>query len=269
MCVEGRGVEATLEFHYEDRKIPMKSFSLALMLRLSESTNIVRTAIRCLQSFTASMKHVAEAAIGELTQLPPQDISHSHSANSRFSIQELLFSYDTQFWRPDPLCCKPDGCATSCTQTELSCKFPEQVILIRVPCYVSAFDCSNLHNTADATAKRNLVGHWPPLKLGVGFVPHLFQECMQGRTSVEIIGGKAQHINDSSQQMDDMVRSNAINHYICQPDLTDYRMGWNPGHGAAYFIVQKSGTEIASAPKVDSGFETQRAAKRRRSKLED
>lgn len=39
--------------------------------------------------------------------------------------------------------------------------------------------------------------------------------------------------------------------------------------GAAYFIVQKSGTEIASAPKVDSGFETQRAAKRRRSKLED
>jgi hypothetical protein len=79
---------------------------------------------------------------------------------------------------------------------------------------------------------------------------------MQGRTSVEIIGGKTEHINDSLQEIDKIVLSNAINHYICQPDLTDYRMGWNPGHGAAYFIVQKTGTE------------THRAAKRRRSNLE-
>ncbi|RCV09310.1 hypothetical protein SETIT_2G017000v2 [Setaria italica] len=231
MCVEGRGVEATLEFCYEDRKTPMTSFSLMLMLRLSESTDIIGTAIRCLQSFTSSMKDVAEAVMRELTQLPQQDISHSHAA-SYFIIKDLC-SYDTHFWRPDPLCCKPDGCPTSYIPSELSCKFPEQVILIHIKCYVSAFECSSLHNTANATA-RNLVGHWPPLKLEVGFAPHLFQECMQGRTSVEIIGGKAEHINDSLQQMDKMVRRNAINRYICQPDLMDYRMGWNPGHGAAY-----------------------------------
>lgn len=103
VCVEGRGVEATLEFHYEDRKTPMRSFSLALMLRLSDSTDIVGTAVSCLQSLTSSMKLVADAAVGELTQLPPQDISHSHSA-SCFSIKDLC-CYDTQFWRPDPLCC--------------------------------------------------------------------------------------------------------------------------------------------------------------------
>jgi hypothetical protein len=164
------GVEATLEFHYEDRKTPMRSFSLALMLRLSESTDIVGTAVSCLQSLTSSMKLVADAAVGELTQLPPQDISHSHSA-SCFSIKDLC-CYDTQFWRPDPLCCKPDGCSTSCVPSELSCKFPEQVILIHIESHVSAFECRNLHSIADAPA-RNPVGHWPRLKLGVGFVPHL------------------------------------------------------------------------------------------------
>lgn len=50
----------------------------------------------------------------------------------------------------------------------------------------------------------------PPLKLGVGFAPHY--ECTQGsKTAVEKIGGKEESINYSLQQMDEMVRSNAIN----------------------------------------------------------
>uniref|UniRef100_K4A2M4 Uncharacterized protein n=1 Tax=Setaria italica TaxID=4555 RepID=K4A2M4_SETIT len=115
MCVKGRGVEATLEFRYEDRKTLMRSFSLMLMLRLSESTDIVATAIRCLQSFMCSMKDVAEAVMRELTQLPQQDISHSHAASCFTIYKRLVFE-----WRPDPLCCKPDGCATSCIPLELS-----------------------------------------------------------------------------------------------------------------------------------------------------
>lgn len=98
------------------------------------------------------MKDVVEAVMRELTQLPQQDISHSHAA-SCFTIKDLC-SYDTNFWRSDPLCCKPDGCATSCIPSELSCKFPEQVILIHVECYVSAFECSKLHNTTNGTLKK-------------------------------------------------------------------------------------------------------------------
>ncbi|RLN34109.1 uncharacterized protein C2845_PM03G18620 [Panicum miliaceum] len=94
MCVEGRGVEATLEFRYEDRKTPRKSFAFGLVLRLSESTDSVGTATRCLQSLTSSFKHVAEAVLGELARLPSQDISHSHAAAPCFSVQELC-SYDT------------------------------------------------------------------------------------------------------------------------------------------------------------------------------
>ncbi|RCV09321.1 hypothetical protein SETIT_2G018100v2 [Setaria italica] len=240
-------------------------FSNPLEYKMAQgkSTDIVGTAIRCLQSFTSSMNDVAEAVMRELIQLPQQDISHSHAA-SCFTIKDLC-SYDTHFWRPDPLCCKPDRCATSCIPSELSCKFQEQVILIRIECYVSAFECSSLHNTADATA-RNLVADLPPLKLGVGFAPHFFNERTQGRTAVEIIGGKEELINDSLQQMDETVRSKAIKHYICQPDLAYYKMGWYPGHGGAYFMVQKSGTEIARAHKVDCGFDIRGSSKRRRSK---
>nr|TKW30241.1 hypothetical protein SEVIR_2G022700v2 [Setaria viridis] len=263
MCVEGRGVEATLEFRYEDWKTPMTSFSLTLMLRLSESTDIIGTAIRCLKSFTSSMNDVTEAAVRELTQLPQEDISHSHAA-SCFTLKDLC-SYDTHFWRPDPLCCKPDGCPTSYIPSELSCKFPEQVILIHIECYVSAFECSSLHSTTDGNS-RNLMADRPPLKLGVGFAPHFFHERTQGRTAVEIIGGKKELINDSLQQMDETVRSKAIKHYICQPDLTDYGMFLKPGHGGAYFMVQKSGTEIVRAHKVDCAFKTRGSSKRRRSK---
>ncbi|CAL5091771.1 unnamed protein product [Urochloa decumbens] len=262
ICVEGRGVEAALEFCYEDRKTPMRSFSLVLMLRLSESTDIVGTAIRCLQSFTSSMKPVTETVTGELTQLPLQDISHSHSASS-FTIKDLC-SYDTHFWRPDPLCCKPDGCPTSNIPSELSCKFPEQIILIHVECYVSAFECSNQHNTTDGTY-RNLMAEWPPLKLAVGFAPHLFRECTQVTTAVEIIRGEEKHINDSLQQMDETIRSKAINHYIYHPDLADYKMVWYSGHGGAYFFMQKSGNEIARMRKIDCQF-TRGASKRRRTK---
>ncbi|CAL5091776.1 unnamed protein product [Urochloa decumbens] len=213
ICVEGRGVEAALEFRYEDRKTPMRSFSLVLMLRLSESTDIVGTAIRCLQSFMPSLKPVAEIVIGELTQLPLQDISHSHSA-SCFTVQ--------------------------------------------------AFEGSNQHNTTDGTY-RNLMADRPPLKLAVGFAPHLFRECTPGTTTVEIIGGKEKHICYSLQQMDETVRSKAISRYICQSDLTYYRMGWYPGHGGAYFVVQKSGNEIARIHKIDCQF-SQGASKRKRTK---
>ncbi|OEL19118.1 hypothetical protein BAE44_0019863, partial [Dichanthelium oligosanthes] len=151
--LEGRTLEYKMVQGY--RKSPMRCFSLALMLRLSESTDIFGTAVRCLQSFTSSMKQVTEAVIGELTQLPPKEISHSHAA-SCFSIKHLC-SYGTQFWRPDPLCCKPGRCASGYIPSELSCKFTEQVFLIHLECYVSAFECSNPHHATDGTAG-NLVG---------------------------------------------------------------------------------------------------------------
>jgi len=267
MCVEGRGVEAALEFLYEDCKMPTRSFALALMLRLSESTDIVGTAITCLQSFTSSMKHMAEAIMGELTRLPLQDISDSTTFAPCFSMQDLCHR-DTKFWRQDALCCKPNGCAGYNTPSELSCRFPEQVILVHVECYVLASECTNLHSTSAEGAGRNAVGDWPPLKLGVGFAPHFCNECMHGKTGVEVIEGKAEPISESLHQMDEMVRLKAIDCYIRQPDLSDYRMRLYAGHGVAYFIVRKPSPGTASAPKYNGKSNILRLVKRRSFKRE-
>jgi len=264
MCVEGRGVEAALEFLYEDCKMPTRSFALALMLQLSESTDIVGTAIRCLQSFTSSMKHTAEAVMGELTRLPLQDISDSGTFAPCFSMQDLC-NKDTQFWRRDALCCKPKGCAESNTPSELSSTFPEQVILVHVECYVLASECTNLHSTSAEGAGRNAVGDWPPL---VGFAPHFCNECMHGKTGVEVIEGKAEPISESLHQMDEMVRLKAIDCYIRQPDLSDYRMRLYAGHGVAYFIVRKPSPGTASAPKYNGKSNILRVVKRRPFKRE-
>jgi len=214
------------------------------------------------------MKHMAEAIMGELTRLPLQDISDSTTFAPCFSMQDLCHR-DTKFWRQDALCCKPNGCAGYNTPSELSCRFPEQVILVHVECYVLASECTNLHSTSAEGAGRNAVGDWPPLKLGVGFAPHFCNECMHGKTGVEVIEGKAEPISESLHQMDEMVRLKAIDCYICQPDLSDYRMRLYAGHGVAYFIVRKPSPGTASsAPKYNGKSNILRVVKRRPFKRE-
>ncbi|KAJ1287577.1 hypothetical protein BS78_02G020700 [Paspalum vaginatum] len=106
IILEERGVEAELSYVYDDRKTPYNSFQLRLMLRLSESTDIVGTAIECLQSLAS--QPVTKSAIGELTLLHgSQGISHKHTP-PRVGIQEA-HTQDTEFFRPDPVCCKSNG----------------------------------------------------------------------------------------------------------------------------------------------------------------
>ena len=68
-----------------------------------------------------------------------------------------------------------------------SSRFPEQLILVHVECYVLASECTNLHNKKGDGAVKNVVGDWPALKLGVGFALHFFQDSMPGTTAFEII----------------------------------------------------------------------------------
>uniref|UniRef100_A0A0A9BRU8 Uncharacterized protein n=1 Tax=Arundo donax TaxID=35708 RepID=A0A0A9BRU8_ARUDO len=60
--------------------MPEKGFRLALILQLSESTDIVGIAMKCLQSLASRFKLVTESAMGELIILASlQDIFHSHA----------------------------------------------------------------------------------------------------------------------------------------------------------------------------------------------
>jgi len=97
MCSEGRGVEAELQYHYEDHKMPEKGFRLALMLRLSESTDVVGIAVKCLLSLASHFKIVTESAMGELSLLPNLlDISNSY-APSLIGIQPQYIRYSDIF----------------------------------------------------------------------------------------------------------------------------------------------------------------------------
>lgn len=70
--VEEHGVMAILSFEYGDPEAPTNSFELDLVLRLSESTNIVGISTNCLQSFGPNFKCLAEVATGQLPHLSTQ-----------------------------------------------------------------------------------------------------------------------------------------------------------------------------------------------------
>ena len=141
---EGRGVEAYLWYESFDPERLDKSFRLALQLRLSESTDIVGTAIDCVRSSASLLNLLAQDAIiiGHLTQVHNlQDISDSY-APPFVGFEKTLASSST--WsRPDPLCCQRDGHGPSVNGTnssELSHLFQEQIIHFNFSCYVPALE---------------------------------------------------------------------------------------------------------------------------------
>jgi hypothetical protein len=118
-----------------------KSFSLVLLLRLSESTDIAGVAMKGLQLLTSEFKLAAESASGELTMLyTSQDIAHSYWP-PYVDIQEA-HNRHAQLCRPDPACCKEIRlglCANNNVSSELlSDIFPEQVLFGGFHCYYYA-----------------------------------------------------------------------------------------------------------------------------------
>jgi len=82
VILEGCGVEALLWYEYFDPERLDKSLCLGLVLRLSESTDIVGAATDCLRSSASLLNLPAQDAVmGELTQVPNlQDITDSYAS---------------------------------------------------------------------------------------------------------------------------------------------------------------------------------------------
>ncbi|KAG2631361.1 hypothetical protein PVAP13_2NG206544 [Panicum virgatum] len=200
ICFEDRGLEAALAYRYKDQEMPEKNFRLALNLRLSESTDIVGYAIKCLQPLTSQFKVVAEFAKEELTLLPNlQDISHSFAPPA--IIQES-YTEITQSFRPDPLCCKTNGqrpFANNIMSSELAHIFPEQVIGICLTPNISALEYS-FHSSIDGASRYTVTYRPPPLEFAACFIPHLLSEGVQKNYVVERLGGKIEHKNGASIQ---------------------------------------------------------------------
>lgn len=140
-------------------------------------------------------------------------------------------------------------CAANIISSELSHILPEPVIYAAFRSNFSALEYSFRGSTDEVN--RNALRGLPLLELAVVVVPHLVQENQQQIHAYEVIGFKEQRRDGSIQQMTEMVRSQAIGRFTCQPELTDYGMLWISAHGSAYYGVQK----------------LQRVAKRRRRNL--
>ncbi|PUZ68292.1 hypothetical protein GQ55_2G014700 [Panicum hallii var. hallii] len=264
-CDPGRAfVEAVLRYEYFDTERRDKSFTLGVALRLSESTDIVGTAIDCLRSSASLLNLAAQDAVtGELTLLSNlQDISDSYAPP--WVGFEYCYALFTNFFRPDPLCCQGNGHGPSVKSTmssELSHLFKEQTFYFVLSCYVPALEYS-LPSAFDQ-AGRNVMTDRTPLKLDVTFAPH---QSMHDSFVTEAMGSKQEERFPfgSIQDTVDMTRSRSVDCLICRSEVNDYKVSWFSKHGRAAIKVEKPGTGLVAVPKASGRYNTQSAAKRKR-----
>ena len=239
-----RGVEALLAYRYEDSTVAEKCFCLGLILRLTESTDLVEIAIKGLQLLASQFKLAVEYAMGELTLLSnSQDIAHLHGPLWE-GIQEWHIKH-TQISRPDPACCKGSRhglCANNNVSSELADIFPEQIIGLSFQCYISALQSKTRSSFHECRRSKNR-GWKPPVVLTAAFLPHAVTGT-QDSYALQIIGDATEYRNASSiQQVVETIQSGAVNCFSCQPELAKYRMDWFGKHGYAWFVVEKSSSE--------------------------
>ncbi|CAD6221539.1 unnamed protein product [Miscanthus lutarioriparius] len=251
ICLEGRGVETVLIYQYRDyckTSTLDRSFNLVLILRLSESTDIVGTAIVCLQWMASQFKIPTEAAMGELTLVPDvQFTSHPYATRCHAEIEQESYGNDTQYLRPDPVCCKQANLHGPCANS----MFPEEVIHFFFRCSSSALDwCSSLPSSLqphdEGAGKRRRA----PLDLTIGCLPHHVykhkeqQQLLESSYALEINGDDDQERVGASvaQGAETLIRSKATSFFLRQPaELTEYRMLWIYRHGVAGFFLEKPG----------------------------
>ncbi|CAM0145196.1 unnamed protein product [Urochloa decumbens] len=260
ICFEERGVEAQVHYSYVDHETSEKSFGTTLLLRLSESTDIIEIAIKCLHSLRSLFNLAVEMATGELTLLASlHDMSQSYDP-PMVGLQEL-HTECTHYWRIDPVCCKQDEHRSNMIPSEITHRFPEQVILFCLRYSISAPE-SSLCSLSNGVSTSSMTHRPSPLQVTVAFVPHIMNEEQQESCATEIVGDNEERIDGVSiQQVAKTARSNAINCFLSQPELTGYGMLWRSKHGSAWFMVQKRNSERADWPKTQCWYRTQKKCK--------
>ncbi|WVZ61708.1 hypothetical protein U9M48_011538 [Paspalum notatum var. saurae] len=178
-CTEDRGVEAVLGYRYEDRTDAEKCFFLLLVLRLSESMDIVQVATKGLQFLTSQFQIAAESALGELTQLPTllQDVHRTYNGPC-LGIRQW-HTEQAQQCRPDPACCRT-GRHGLCGDNALPQIFFEQLIYLGFQCYVSEPEPTSSSDSDEVGKSISRSGWVPPMSVStVAFTPHSVHEALQ------------------------------------------------------------------------------------------
>ncbi|XP_047052128.1 uncharacterized protein LOC124657657 [Lolium rigidum] len=268
-CLEDYGVVGIVNLDFQDLKTPTKCFRLSLMLRLSESTDIVGISTKCLQSLGPQFKSLADVASGELTGISTQVSMITPGPAFREFVFNMINNAIRSF-RQEPLCCIGDGfqaSAKNMLSSQLTEGFPEQVSYLRFDCFISAAEYSSQTSTVERN--RNTIKAWPVPQLSVTFRPHDLSPTVDGKGCTYVLTAGGEYRGPLNfllelSEVAEFVPLLAVNFFNLEPERTEFVMIWCSAHGNATFTVSKPITEVKRAPKVGDGSKTRRVSKRKR-----
>uniref|UniRef100_A0A0D3GLT0 Uncharacterized protein n=1 Tax=Oryza barthii TaxID=65489 RepID=A0A0D3GLT0_9ORYZ len=250
--ISERRVEAKLIFIYNDCSAPEDNFFLGMMLQLSESTNIVGTTIRCLQLFSPYFSSsTTEAVRKELTQLPTQDFSWV--PRSRSVHWDSIHRVATEWFRPNPLCCKHGHkvCSSGYMDKIEFCDVSlEPVIEVYLESQIFQYSCNK--QRADVQGKICSPRRPSYLKLGVFLLPHVSSTDLLPATesfAVEVINGEEQlycHKNVTLEKLNRIMLPKAIDSFNQNAEVTAHQLLWKSKHEAAFFHVWNTRMNMSS-----------------------
>jgi hypothetical protein len=163
---------------------------------------------------------------------------------------DILHKFGTDWFRPNPLCCKQHDHHKLFHGSRKSKKsrspdvFLEAVIEVHLHCHVSVLDC-NQHRSLLSETKNSLQDS-PYLKVGLLFTPH---GCLEDILPVDktpaipAIYSEEQHFlhrDFTLGQLEEIMLPKAIDYFCKNDEAAVYQMLWKLKHGAAYIQVEKS-----------------------------
>ncbi|KAF7033076.1 hypothetical protein CFC21_044206 [Triticum aestivum] len=248
------GLEAILSFMYEDCKVPKNNFGLVVMLRISESTDIIGTTVKCLRLLTPNFKSTADRVIREIIQLPTQDLSCVAHEGHLTDMHKLL----VRWFRPDPLCCQgyEHDVVPSChigsdnateNKLKISSIFPEPAYGVFLWRHISVSEYSDLPRSTVVVGHddKSSLENFPSLKLGIMFLPHdSLEDPKSDGSAVEVIDTEnSHHLIDVTlplDQLDKMLIPKATEYLHHNIKAMMYQVCWRSNHGSAHLCVEKA-----------------------------
>lgn len=263
------GMEGRLLYVVIDGDAPENSFFFTIFLRISESTDIVGVAVRCLKLFAPHFKSTTEAVKTKLTQLPMQDLCWFPYVESSQKQRhwEKFYTIFSQWFRPNPHCCRRQqhdehqcmhpsagtgiggsGSNTNSSSSSLPMTgdhmYLEPVVQVCLQSHVP------LPAAATAAGGYNRNRSFSYVKLRLLFSPHSSSDgvlpVVGGSATDTLVHGHGQEPSDggglyaniSFEELDEILLPKAID-CLRQGQNGVYQMVWRSAHGGAYIQAEK------------------------------
>jgi hypothetical protein len=241
------GTQAQLIFIQTDSE-SVRNIYFSIVLQISESTDIVGTAIQCLQLFAFQFKCAVENIIKELAQLPTQCLSWMPSVHSNQKGRFRFQNHASQWVRPKPLCCKKHNrheLRRICNpdMVGLIDDFLEPVTEVNLQCQVSL----SLYNKQRTLPFEDITSLQDSsyLKAGIFFTPHRCSEDMlpaNRLSEIVAIVGEDQHCLQADvtlEQLEKFMLPKSIDYFHQNSKATIYKMVWKSKHSSALIQVER------------------------------